>query len=319
MFYNHHAEPNIKHIPLPPPTETHKVNAVAFVAWRDIEAGEELVSNYGDANRDNWFEKRGIKLVLPSKESSRIPTKEKLYSYHSRYCSKIYVGMSATTWKNEIQRYLPPQVPFRIQAAKKMHPTVDSGVGSAVAKVAIRSGARIDIAPALLLPRKLVRNTILAPLVLLWEDLDEANQQALKQLRDAGQLQIQYQSEEAAYDRTDAFDAFESTVLFPAGNLGLVRRVGWNSDSSNCRLRIHATADPHSVAITLELIATKDIAAGEILKVNLPPAGIQREQALLLEELKRSGQAYYEGLEEDEKTDTFLKFVRDEIKKQDEL
>jgi hypothetical protein len=275
-------------------------------------------------------------LVLPSKESSQIPTKEKLYAYRSRYCSKIHVGMSAMTWTNEIQRYLPKQVPFWIDTEHTMHPTVDSsGLGMAVAKMAIRSGQRIEMAPALLLPRQLVQNTILAPIVLYWEDWDDATQQVLQQLRDKGQLQIQYQSKEAVDDRrTDAFENFESTVLFPAGgNLGLVRRVGAarnnttssddsSNSNSNCRLRIRgATADPNSAAITLELIATKDIAAGELLKVNLPApaAGIQRERALLVEELKRSGQPYYEGLEADEKADTFLKFVKDEIKKKDEL
>jgi hypothetical protein len=89
---------------------------VAFVARKDIEAGDELVSNYGDTSeseqREDWFEKRGIQLVLPGKESSRISTKEKLYPYHSRYCSKLHAGMSVTTWNKEIQRNLPPQVPF---------------------------------------------------------------------------------------------------------------------------------------------------------------------------------------------------------------
>jgi hypothetical protein len=116
-----------------------------------------------------------------------ILTKEKLYSYHFRYCSKIHAGMSAMIWENEIQRYLP----FLINT-ENMHPTVDSGIGWVVAKVVVSSGAQVsgaqvDIVLALLLPRKLVQNMILDQVVLWWEDLDKAKyQQALQQLQDTG-------------------------------------------------------------------------------------------------------------------------------------
>ena len=73
----------------------------------------------------------------------------------------------------------------------------------------------------------------------------------------------------------------------------MVHRVGGNDPSgSNCRLQIGASI-PGSVGILLELIAIKDITAGEVLKLNMRPADSAIGYGLLKEELDLQGAQPY--------------------------
>jgi hypothetical protein len=50
------------------------------------------------------------------------------------------------------------------------------------------------------------------------------------------------------------------------------------------------------VGVTLELVATADIAVEEVLKLDLPPGGSAAELALLKDELELTGQPYHSDL-----------------------
>ena len=99
------------------------------------------------------------------------------------------------------------------------------------------------------------------------------------------------------WKRLDRFESFEDVALLPnAGFLGNVRRVGANSSESNCELVIHSQGVENSVGVKLELIATKQIGAGDVLKLNMPPGGTKREVEELEKELKLTGMPHYAGL-----------------------
>jgi hypothetical protein len=279
MFYNHHPEPNVRYTTFDGvgAADIHKT-AVVFIARRDIVAGEQLFTSYGvhDEGRQ-WFADRGVEMQAPADKA--------LLDLKPEFCSKIYAGVGLPSWKKLATRSdasdLARLAPF------------DAGFGDAKAKVAIVRGERIEISTGLLLSRKLVKGSILGGLVISWkDDLKEEHKQHLRTLRHSGQLKVQYQGHDTSWKSIDHFDSFEDLAILPgAGNIALVRRVG-DAEASNCQLVLGAQ-HYGSVGVTLELVATADIAVGEVLKLDLPPGGSAAELALLKDELELTGQPYH--------------------------
>jgi hypothetical protein len=293
MFYNHHPEPNLKYMSFgrePAPDVPRTSKALCFAARRDISVGEQLFATYGGEDGGKyWFHRRGIKMESP-KESRIAP--EDLSTYKSDYCSKIQSGIGIPTWKERILPILPNDLPFWIDLSRLA--PFDAGIGDAKAKVPIFRGDRIEISTALVMSRKLVRGSALGAVVISWDDLTEKHQNALQTLRENGQLILQYQGHDTDWRRIDRFQSFEDLALLPnAGNIGMVRRVG--DGPCNCRLVIHSEGEQGSVGVTVELIATEDIPVGELLKLNLPPAGSKTELKALQTEMQLTGMPHYAG------------------------
>jgi hypothetical protein len=74
---------------------------------------------------------------------------------------------------------------------KQRLPSTDAP--AAIATIYINSGERIEIAPALVLSRDFVKDTVLAPPCFYWGDLSEQHHDSLTELRKAGQFKVQYQ------------------------------------------------------------------------------------------------------------------------------
>jgi hypothetical protein len=127
--------------------------------------------------------------------------------------------------------------------------------------------------------------------------LKEEHKKHLRILRDSGQVIVQYQGADTSWRCIDRFDSFEDLAILPAaGNIASVRRVG-DAEASNCRLVINWQGSQlGSVGVTLELVATADIAVGEVLKLDLPPGGSAAELALLRDKLELKGQPYHSCL-----------------------
>jgi hypothetical protein len=304
MFYNHHVEPNLEYMTFgrePAPNVPNASNSVGFIAKRRIEVGEQLFSTYGQEDQGkDWFSRRGIELQNPGE--SRIES-EDMPKYQAEYCSKIYAGIGVPTWEGRILPILPPRgLPFRTDLSSRLAP-FDAGFGDAKAKVSISSGERIEITTGLVVSRQLMKGSALGALILPWDDLTEESQNALRTLREHSQLILQYQ-DIGAWNRIDSFESFEDLAILPvAGNIGLVRRVG-DKKPSNCRLTIHSRGvEGSKVGVTLELIATRDIPAGEVLTLNLPPVGSKTELQLLEKEMILTGRSYYAGLFSDDAKD----------------
>ena len=96
----------------------------------------------------------------------------------------------------------------------------------------------------------------------------------------------------------DRFIAYSEITIVPlSGNIGLVRRVGQHENEAyNCKLMIRSNKDHEAnkkIGVTLELIATRDIPAGDVLKLNIAPSEFEEEYRLLHDEMEQSGQPHH--------------------------
>jgi hypothetical protein len=230
---------------------------------------------------------------------------EDLVRYQTDYCSKIYAGVGMPTWSNQIRNMLP----MAFWTHQLRLAPFDAGFADAKAKVKIHEGDRIEISIGLVLSRRVVRDTTLGALALVWEDMQDEHQTALRTLRENGQLYLQYQGGDTNQEKADRFESFEDLViLLAASNLSMVRRVG-NQEDSNCRLNIHSSSmeGTEQGSVVLELIATRDIQIGEVLTLNLPRAGSRVERFMLKTVLGATRRPYYAGAFAEESVDDSIK------------
>lgn len=145
MVYNHH--PTAQNVQF----GLGNGYSQGFYAKKSARAGEQLFSSYGATDRGaDWFDKRGLTMRL---ETDRISSREQLEFLSSKYCSKIYAGPGRNTYASLIPSIHPDRVaPF------------DAGLFDARAKVTIQPGDVIEQGPAILLPKRFIQDTALAPL-----------------------------------------------------------------------------------------------------------------------------------------------------------
>lgn len=304
-FYNHDENPNLKHVQVIESEGGDIPHLVGFRATRDIAAGEQLYVSYGYTQE--WFEKRGLEATS---QTDRSVDPQILPFYMSSYCSKIYGGIGAPTWRDSILPLLS-SIHESGDGVTISHPTswldmtrlapFDAGLSDARAKVSIKKGSHIEKSLGLVLSRNMVRGTALGPIAFYWENLKIDLHQSLINLRDDKKLIMQYQGPDTDWQSVDRFMGYsEMTILPVSGNIGLVRRVGGRGEQGeeyNCRLLIHSNKDHGTnVGVTLELIATRDIASGEVLKLNIAPSEFQEEYQLLHDEMEESGQPHHPGI-----------------------
>jgi hypothetical protein len=298
MFYNHHTEKNVGFTVMSiEPDQDHPdaSNALGFLAKRDIQAGEELFSSYGDDDGGEiWFSARRIDMKVPEVSETRI-SQDNLPQKMEAYCSNIYAGVGRETWEEKV-------VAFAYQHERGAFPHYDisrfaprdAGLGNAIARRAVSKSERIEIAPGIVMSRSSVNGTLLAPLVFGWEALTQENRQALSKLRENGRLTLQFQSQDTEWQRIDRFESFEDIAILPvAGNIGMLQRVG-SDGGSNCRLVIRSDDAEGTVGVTLEVIATEDIEVGDVLKLDLrvPPTGSRKVVGAFRKEMSLTGQRY---------------------------
>ena len=309
-FYNHHNHPNLKYVQVIAREGDDVPHLVGFRATRDIAAGEQLYVSFVDdpSNSLEWFEKRGLEAET-STEAQIDPNI--LPFYMSKHCSKIYGGVGSPTWKETILPLLETIHQTRgsgIQLAPSSWMDLtrlapfDAGLSDARAKVAIKKGGQIETSLGLVLSRNFVRGTPLGPIAFYWENLKIDHHQSLITLRDSRKLILQYQGPDTAWESVDRFEGYSAMTVLPvSGRIGMVRRVGSGGDQQgeeyNCRLLIRANKDHGTkVGVTLELIATQDIAAGQVLKLNIAPSEFVEEYELLHDEMEESGQPHHPGI-----------------------
>ena len=297
LFYNHGgAQQNVKFVSFGhEPTHENPMyaQAVGFIALRDIERGEELLSRYGWRNQ--WFEDRGL-VVREMPDMTVELSQEQLQAREETFCSRAYSGIGQSTFEERLLTtqegvYITKNLPIQDQP-------------SAVAKANVQAGQVIEMAPALVLPSKLVRYSSLAPMSFFWDDWKEQQQATLHHLKERGALRLK-----VLMGRPERFEygyknntTVEETALVPmGGSIGTVRKVGHIADNnSNCRIEIMASngndsdeeqeEDIGSAGIILKLIATKDIAAGQELRLDIPDGSAWVEKLNLLQLLASTGQ-----------------------------
>lgn len=290
-FYNHHSDPNLVYVEVVGRGEDVP-HLVGFRATRDIAAGEQLYVSYGE-NAETWFGKRGMD---PKKFEKAEPIDPDLLPlYLSKHCSKIYGGIGLPTWRDKILPIMSG-APHWLDMTR-LAPS-DAGLSDARAKVDIKRGDHVETSLGLVVSRNAVRGTPLGVLAFYWENLKIDHHQHLINLRDDEKLIIQYQGHDTDWQSVDRFRAYtEITVLPVSGSIGLVRRVGMSGEA-NCKLIIRSNKDHYAnnVGVTLELVATQDITAGEVLTLNIAPSEFEEEYRLLHDEMEASGQPHHPGI-----------------------
>lgn len=265
---------------------------IGFAAKRDIKRGEELFSSYGVT--EAWFTDRGFDMRHPAEVEPL--SNEVLDEREKKYCSKIYAGVGHSTWQRrilptieEVGHPLPLFDPDRYLPLQD-HPT-------AIAKVAVNAGEILDMAPALVIPRDQILPSPLAAFGIYWEDWDDEQKANIEKLREVGAYRMRGWDAAANKLALDVMQYYEEGVVLPvAGSIGMVRKVGKTTESSNCRLNIISSTsegevgDIGSAGVVLQLIATVDIQAGEELRLSLPDSSSWDAKMNLLQHLAFTGQ-----------------------------
>jgi hypothetical protein len=281
MVYNHH--PTAQNVQF----GLGNGYAQGFYAKKSARAGEQLFSSYGTTDGGvTWFEKRGLPMNI---ETDGISTQEQLDFLSSQYCSKIYAGPGRSTYASLIPSIHPDRVaPF------------EAGLFNARAKVAIQPGDVIEQGPAILLYKPFVEDTALAPLGIFWENLSAKHQDVVRTSSREGRLPIQYRGHSSDLKTVYRKTSIEKTVFFPfAGRIGMVRRVDSSTAATNCRLEISvhhvndAGGGDEFASVVLTLIATHAIGVGQLLLLDLKPAGTEQERHLLKVKLDEIGYSSY--------------------------
>jgi SET domain len=298
-FYNHNSKPNLKYVQVIKPGDDDDIpHMVGFRAMRDIVAGEQLYVSYGDGAE--WFEKRGL--------DNKSPTEEKIDAallplYKNKYCSGAYAGVGLPTWKDKI---LPILESAQDQFGTTLPPLAwmdltrlapfDAGLSDARAKIDFQKGDHIEQSLGLVLSRNHIRGTPLGPIAFYWENLKIDHHQHLINLRDNAKLILQYQGTDTEWQSVDRFVGYSEITILPiSGGIGMVRRVG--NEDYNCKIIIRSNKNHNTnVGVTLELIATREIAAGEVLRLNIAPSEFREEYELLHEEMEASGQPHHPSI-----------------------
>lgn len=279
MMYNHH--------PTAPNTQLGLGSGYSQGKYttRKIRAGEQLFMNYGKRDGGKtWFEERGL-TMLPYKDAT-IYSKDQLNYLRTQYCSKIYST---------------PGIPlFPSIDEKRLAPFGKAGLGDARAKVSIKAGERIEKSTGMLLYEPFVQGTVLAPLVFSWDSLNDRQKSVITTFANNhydGKIPVQYQDHKTDWKQTmRRTNVYDVSILPFAGRIAMVRRVGSSpAGTSNCYMKIKMVynQDYGSATVELELIATEDLAPGDILLLDMPKAGSTLERSLLQASLEETGHPYF--------------------------
>lgn len=222
------------------------------------------------------------------------------------------LALGKPSWEERVVASIFTDFPYKMNI-ERLAP-VDHPL--AVVNQDVTAGTVLEMVPALVVGKEKVVNTKLAPMSFFWNEWDAAQQQSLKALRESGDLHVQHQDQSTDWVREDRFDTFENVVVVPAaGNIALVERLGngnVESSSTNCEMNILSSGSMKShlnhgggngsAGILLELVASKDLKAGDRLTLNVPSHASSYEKQLLVGELVWSGQPVPEFLKSYHKT-----------------
>jgi uncharacterized protein YceK len=256
-------------------------DAVAFghYALRDIAMGEELLANYGS----QWFAARGLHQIRVGQEEVNDPVMDKSSSSSSSslptnitdewkelYTSKIYAGHGKENCHSLV--YSRDSDYNMIPYIRQRMTSMESGYLNARAKVPItNAGTLLEILPALLMPKHMVLDTLLEPIVLFWNDLEPSSFVNPDLFPKTVPVLSQIHAPSGIFHDTVQLDRVEETVLLPlGGSLAVLERTTSDDPADyNCRLE-GITPDPwNENAFTIRIVATKPIEVGERLVLKL--------------------------------------------------
>jgi hypothetical protein len=288
LLYNHAPNHNIKYYKFgaePDVQDPGRSVAMGYYAMRDIQKGEELVCSYGD---ETWFRQRGMEMIDLSDANNNEENQDKIAQrlqggWLDAYECKLHSGYglrrvrTICQHKNIFDDFEHAKA-YDLESYLPQLPSFDAGYQRVTVKQRAVPGDIMQIAPVLVLSKYLVKDSLLEPLSLYWNEL---NMVPLG-LTHLPVLDIN----ELGY-RIHKPTPVEDTVLgLLAGSVGLIAR---STTDYNCRLEVDKdfyTSDSFIVRV----VATQTIEVGEIVKVNLKETASQEIKNALIEELVLTGQ-----------------------------
>jgi SET domain len=306
MFYNHLATPNIAWLSFgrePASDGTIFTEAAGFGAIRDIDAGEELFSTYGlEDGGKQWFADRKLEQRASNGTASR-KTGVVFAADSAKYCAKTLAGIGEPGWSKVNQELAGYGQSSHTISMERLHAS-DNTV--TISKHDVLSGAVLEMAPALILNKAQVQNSLLAPFCIYWSDLNFEQQTIMAELYEKNEWIVQYQGWDTGWVRTNRINGWDEMAILPAaGNIGLVLKMSpteghkvSSKEAPNCKLEITSSGsltsaggveNTGSAGIILSLIATRDIESGEILRVDLIDTSTDFEKKLLYIDMKSTG------------------------------
>lgn len=230
--------------------------AIVYFALRDIEAGEELLVDYGGSD---WFKGRGMREIVTTTTTSPNDnpdqnladqikeSQSKQHKLMQELSGKVYGGYHQQVFRS-VMDCLDEEAracnPFRLETIVDQLPSDKSCFGSVSASKHIEKGETIEYVPALLLRKDLTESTLLEPLAFSWQDMDETSP-AFATGRPI-QVNVQYQPDlDKAVTSTKVQIPTEQSVLFAlAGTISLMARASRQDGAFNAVL--HVETDPYN-------------------------------------------------------------------------
>jgi hypothetical protein len=289
LLYNHAPNHNIKYYKFgdePDIDDPGRSVAMGYYAMRDIQRGEELVCSYGD---ETWFRQRGMEMIdLNNGDKDNEEQQDKIAQrlqtdWLGPYECKLHSGYSMRRVRTicehtsmfegyddskayDLESYLPQLASF------------DAGYQRVTVKQRAEPGDILQIAPVLVLPKYLVKDSLLEPLSLYWNEMN---------MIPLGVTHLPVLDINEMGYRIPKPTPVEDTVLgLLAGSVGMIAR---STADYNCRLEVHKDSY-NSDSFIVHVVATHTIEVGEIVKVNLKETASQEIRNALIEELVLTGQ-----------------------------
>lgn len=279
---------------------------LGYYALRDIRKDEELLTDYGGAQ---WFRARGMDLVedddteeVDSKRNElERPTSNELEGIvQAARSSKLYCVFDIKTRQRilkchkEVREFPPYELePFceSVSSYTSSLPTLSTGFGSVICQHEARAGDILELAPALILPKTLTRNTLLESMVVEWKDLLQAEKRKDRTIQVMVVSEADEKGASPTKTKSELVDTkMDDTVLLPlAGSLSLIAR-----DLMDFNAEFQVEDDPYSTgSFLLRAVSTRTISVGEVVVAKLPR---HLRLSSLVEELALTGQNLVPGV-----------------------
>ncbi len=317
LYYNHQSPPKAsdrdKNRKCGPNIEQRKIGrepdmecpdravAIVYFALRNIEQGEELLVDYGGST---WFKDRGMQEIVMEAEErdysclakDDVERQRTQHENMQQLSGKISYGYHQQSLRR-VMEYLDETFeemqPFRLDSILLHLPKEKVCFGRVTSQCYIQTGETIEYVPALLLPKALIRSTILEPLAIFWDDFEESSP-AFQIDGRPDRVFVQYQPD--LDDRTPPstqrdIRAIESVLFALAGSISMMARVCRKSLDSDYNAVLEVEDDLYNQnGYCVRAIACKPIAPGERIILGV----LQQDLAtdIIVQELCLRGQPF---------------------------
>ena len=318
LYYNHQSSPDDINSKAGPPSprrrgpniEQRKIGrepdmecfdrgvAIIYYALRDIEEGEELLVDYGGSN---WFKGRGMEEIISDNPNETTTSQhqelENQHDFMRKLSGKVLYGYHQDAY-HRVLKYLNEEFqevqPFQLETILPFLPTQKVCFGQVRAQSLFQPGDTIEYVPVLLLPRNLVRSTLLEPLAIDWEDMDELSRTFQNNHGRPDRVMVQYQpdlEDTATISTKIDLSTNESVFLALAGSISMMARACKADKMAQYNAKLQIEDDMYNPdGYCIRVVACQPISPGERIILGVSKAEVVTED--ITQELCIRGQPF---------------------------